>query len=145
VLWVFLAAAFYLPPNPTVSPLWNDWSGGFWNVGKGNEQANTNAVAHVWFGAACGLAGYYLGDKVWKDGRRGALWGAVSCTALSMARLFLVHAPQPTDVTGCASLLAPLGCKPRYELPHGYGAELRAGFVTQVGSIWLTYGAIWLF
>jgi hypothetical protein len=125
VLWGLLAAAFYLPPNPTVSPLWGDWSGGFWNVGKGNEQANTNAITHVWFGAACGLAGYYLGDKVWKDGRRGALWGALSCTALTTARMFLVHAPQ--------------------KVVPGYGAELRAGVVTQLGSIWLTYGAIWIF
>lgn len=122
---LLLAAAFYLPPNPTVSPLWKDWSGGFVNFGKGNEQADTNALAHVWSGAACTLAGYYIGDKLWQDGRKGALWGAVGCSAFFVARLFLVHAQR--------------------DVRPGYGAELRAGLITSVGAAWVTAVPILVF
>jgi hypothetical protein len=118
VIGLLLTAALYLPPNPTVSPLWNDWRGGFWNVGKGDEQADTNAIAHVWAGVACTLTGYYIGDRLWHDGRRGALYGALACTGLVAARLFLVHAPQ--------------------RVGPGYGAEMRADAITGFGSIWLT-------
>jgi VIT1/CCC1 family predicted Fe2+/Mn2+ transporter len=121
---LILAAAFYLPPNPTVSPLWNDWHGGFWNIGKGNEQADTNALAHLYLGVACPLVGYYIGDKS-GDAKRGALIGALVCTGLVAGRLFLVHAPQ--------------------KVSPGYGAELRAGLVTGVGSIWAVAIPILLF
>lgn len=117
---LLLAAAFYLPPNPTVSPLWSDWRGGFWNVG--NEAANTNALAHAWSGMACTLTGYYLGSRLRDDGRNGALTGAVVCTGLMAARLFLLHAPQ--------------------RVGPGYGAELRAGLVTSIGAVWLTAAPI---
>jgi hypothetical protein len=134
MLALLLAAAFYLPPNPTISPLWTDWQGGFWNVGKGNEQADTNAVAHVWGGMVCTLAGHEILRRL--DVGRPALKAALICTGLGLARLFLIHAPQDADLTGCSNLLAPIGCRPHFSQAWGYGAELRAGATTWLGGVW---------
>jgi hypothetical protein len=114
VIALVLAAALYLPPNPTVSPIWNDWTGGFWNIGKGNEQADTNAIAHVWGGAACTLAGHEVLRRL--EVKKPALKSALICTGLGLARLFLLHAPQKID--------------------PGYGAEMRTGTITWLGGVW---------
>ena len=58
-----VALSIRLAPNPPSLDVFG--SGPFTNVGGGDEQAWTNAVAHVWFGSMCPLAGYYV------DGRRG--------------------------------------------------------------------------
>jgi hypothetical protein len=128
---LLLAAAFYLPPNPTVSPLWGP--GPLVNFGHGDEQADTNALAHLWFGAACTLTGYYVGNHFFHEPKKGTLYGAIICTTLVAVRLFVFHAPQDALQQGCTVMVI---CKPRFGLSAGYGPELRAGLISGVVPIW---------
>jgi hypothetical protein len=87
VIALVLALSIRLAPNPPSLDVFG--SGPFTNIGGGDEQAWTNAVAHVWFGSMCPLAGYYV------DGRRGLRIAAASCAGLVLLRETFFHGRTP--------------------------------------------------
>ena len=97
---LLLALALQLAPNPPSLDVLGH--GPLTNLGS--EQADVNALAHLWFGAACPLAGYYAA------GRKGLRIAAASCAALILARETFFHGktPGPEVRTDLLSGLLPL-------------------------------------
>jgi hypothetical protein len=97
---ILLALALQLAPNPPSLRIFAP--GPLLNLGT--EQADVNAVAHLWFGAACPLAGYYVA------GRKGLRIAAASCAALVLTRETFFHGrtPGPEARTDLLSGLLPL-------------------------------------
>lgn len=104
MLAILLALSLRLVPNAPSLDVFG--SGPFTNLGTFEDQAWTNAAAHVWFGAMCPLAGYYAG------GRRGLRIAAASCAGLVLIRETFFHGRTPgpevrTDLlTGLVPILA---------------------------------------
>jgi len=96
-----LAIALRLVPNAPSLDVFGP--GPFTNLGSG-DAAQTNALAHVWFGAMCPLAGYYAG------GSRGLRIAAASCAALVLVRETFFHGqtPGPEVRTDLLSGLLPI-------------------------------------
>lgn len=99
---LMLALALRLVPNAPSLDIFG--AGPFTNLGGGDEQAATNAIAHVWFGAMCPLAGYYAG------GSRGLRIAAASCAAFVLVRETFWHGrtPGPEVRTDLISGLLPI-------------------------------------
>src|SRR6266850_1801085 len=87
MLAILLALTLRLTPNAPSLDIFGP--GPFTNLGRGDEQAWTNAAAHLWFGAACPLAGHYVG------GRRGLRIAAASCAGLVLVRETFFHGRTP--------------------------------------------------
>jgi hypothetical protein len=102
MLGALLAFALRLSPNAPSLDLFGP--GPFTNLSTGDEQAFTNAAAHVWFGATCPLAGYYIG------GQKGLRVAGLSCAALIITRetFFHGHTAGPEVRTDLISGLAPI-------------------------------------
>lgn len=109
-----LLAALSLTLAPTKPSFPYLGPGPLTNLGTWEEQAWTNAIAHVWFGVNCPLVGYFIGSQR-GNAKKGALVGAVACTGLVVVRETFFH-------------------------PNTGGPEGRTDLMTGVGSIWLTYG-----
>lgn len=97
---LLLAISLRLTPNAPSLDVFG--SGPLTNLGS--EQADTNALAHVWFGIACPLAGYYAG------GRRGLRIAAGACAGLILIRQTFFHGatPGPETRTDLLSGLLPI-------------------------------------
>ncbi len=86
MLAVLVALSFRLAPNPPSLDLLGP--GPFINFSSG-EQAQTNGIAHVWFGLACPFVGNYLG------GRKGMWVAMASCAGLVVVRETFFHGQTP--------------------------------------------------
>ncbi len=97
---LLLALTLRLTPNPPSLDVFGP--GSFTNLHS--EQAWTNATAHVWFGTACPLAGYYF------DGQRGLRVAAAGCAAFVLLRETFWHGrtPGPEVRTDLISGLVPI-------------------------------------
>jgi hypothetical protein len=81
---LLLAIALRLTPNAPSLDVFG--SGPFTNLGS--EQADTNAIAHVWFGLACPLAlSRWAGLRTWQAG--------TICGAAVVARETFFHGATP--------------------------------------------------
>ena len=84
MLAALLLAASLLPNAPSLRIF---GPGPFTNFGQSHE-ANTNAVAHMWFGTACPLAiSRWAGIKTWQAG--------AICTSAVLTRQTFFHGPTP--------------------------------------------------
>jgi hypothetical protein len=97
---ILLALALHLAPNPPSLDVFG--RGPLTNLGS--EQADVNALAHLYFGAACPLAGYYA------DGRRGMRLASAACASLILIREAFFHGrtPGPEVRTDLISGLLPI-------------------------------------
>ena len=98
---LLLALSLRLAPNPPSLDAFG--SGPFTNLGHGDEQAWTNAIAHVWFGVACPLAlSRWSGLRTWQAG--------AICGVLVVARETCWHGstPGPEVRTDLLSGLLPI-------------------------------------
>jgi len=109
VIALLLALSLQLAPNPPSLDVFGP--GPFTNL-SGNEQAWTNAAAHVWFGTACILAGYYVA------GRKGLRVASASCAAFILVRETFFHGrtPGPEVRTDLLTGLGPIAVVLAFDL-----------------------------
>ena len=102
---ILLALVIHLQvvPNPPSFHIFGP--GPVFNVFQGDEGADTNAIAHVWFGVACPMVGHVYG------GKKGMMVAGATCASLVVVREVFFHGntPGPELRTDMVSQLGTIG------------------------------------